>query len=99
MTTQTIIKYTKQTTPPRFNWRWLFLSRDGVSYRGRRLYPSEDRARAAYEKAQADRAVCYIVENGPVKNVLSMHDGSRNNTGIYKADVAMFVPIVERAAL
>lgn len=98
MTTQTTTRHTQQTTPPCFNWRWLLFSREGVSYRGRRLYPSEDRARAAFEKAQADRAICYIVENGPVKNVLSMHDGSKNNTGIYKNDVALFIPLAERTA-
>jgi hypothetical protein len=99
MTTQTTTSYTQQTTPPRFSWRWLLFSYDGVCYRGRRVYPSEDKARAAYEKAQADRAICYIVENGPVKNVLSVHDGSKNNTGIYKDDVVMFIPITEKSAL
>jgi hypothetical protein len=99
MTSQTTTQHTQQTTTQRFNWRWLLFSRDSVSYRGRRLYPSEDKARAAYEKAQADRAICYIVENGPVKNVLSMHDGSKNNTGVYKNDVVMFIPIAEKAAL
>ncbi len=98
MTTETITKHAQQTTQPRLNWRWLFISRNGVSYHGRRLFPSEERAREAYENARADRAVCYIVENGPVKKVMSLQDGGRKNTGLYKDEVALFIPIAERAA-
>jgi hypothetical protein len=95
MPTKTIAKHTQQIAAPCFSWRWLFLARNGVSYRGRRLFPSEQRAREAYENARADRAVCFIVENGPVKRVMSLQDGGRTNTGLYKDDVAMFIPIAE----
>jgi hypothetical protein len=94
---QVTTRSTLRPTPPRYQWRWLLLSRDGVSYRGRRLFPSEDKARETYEKARVDKAICFIVENGPVRNVVSLHNGSRSNTGVYKKDVIMFIPIAERA--
>ncbi len=95
---QIATKSPPQTTPPRFVWRWMLLSRNGVSYRGRKLFPSEDKAREIYEKASADKAICFIVENGPVKNVISLHNGSKTNTGVYKKDVIMFMPTPERMA-
>jgi hypothetical protein len=33
-----------------------------------------------------------------VKNVISLHNGSRRNTGVYKKDVIMFIPTAERTA-